>query len=289
MADGDIRIKTKDEILRIAESARLVSETLAEVARHLKPGISTQELDEIAETFIRQHGGIPAFKGYHPDPAGEPDLPPFPASLCISINEEVVHGIPSPRRVIAAGDVVSVDCGTNLNGYYGDSAYTFAVGQVAPQIQKLLQTTHDSLYMGIREAIAGNRVGAISRAVQRHVEKAGFGVVHEMVGHGVGIALHEPPQVPNHGWKWEGEKLREGMVIAIEPMTTLGRRHVRVAADDWTLLTRDGKVSAHYEHTIAIMREKVEILSTFAPIEEAVSANPHLSPVIDRSLSRSFH
>lgn len=288
MAEGPIRIKTKDEILLIAESARLVSNTLAEVARHLQPGISTQELDEIAETYIRQHGGVPAFKGYHPDPTDKA-LPPFPASLCISLNAEVVHGIPASSRIIAKGDVVSVDCGIELHGYFGDSAYTFAVGEVSAPVRKLMQITHDSLYMGIKEAIAGNRVGAISRAVQLHVEKAGFGIVQEMVGHGVGIALHEPPQVPNYGWKWEGEKLREGMVIAIEPMTTLGRRHVRVAADKWTLLTRDGKVSAHYEHTIAIMRGKAEILSTFAPVETAVSSNPHLSPVLDRSIASSFH
>jgi methionyl aminopeptidase len=288
VAEGEIRIKSRDEILLIAESARLVSATLAEVARHIRPGLSTQELDGIAEAFIRQHGGIPAFKGYHPDPA-DTSLPPFPASLCISLNEEVVHGIPASNRIIAEGDVVSVDCGIELHGYFGDSAYTFAVGAVPLPIQKLMQTTHDALYQGIKEAIAGNRVGAISRAVQRHIEKAGFGVVQEMVGHGVGFALHEPPEVPNHGWKWEGEKLREGMVIAIEPMTTLGRRHIRVAADQWTLLTRDGKVSAHYEHTIAIMRNKAEILSTFAPVEAAVSSNPHLSAVIDRSLSSSIH
>lgn len=252
-------IKTPEEIGLIKQSSLLVGKTLAEVARHLRPGITTRELDRIAEQFIRDHGAIPGFKGYHG----------YPAALCISVNSVVVHGIPNDY-VIKDGDIVSVDCGVVLNGYWGDSAYTFAVGDVAPEVRMLLQRTLESLYKGIEAAIAGNRIGDIGHAIQSHVEQFGYGVVRDLVGHGLGRQLHEKPEVPNFGRRGTGPQLHEGMVLAIEPMINLGTHQVVMDKDGWTIRTRDGKPSAHFEHDIVVRKGQAEILSTFSFIEEVL-------------------
>lgn len=252
-------IKTPEEIGLIKQSSLLVGKTLAEVARHLRPGITTRELDRIAEQFIRDHGAIPGFKGYHG----------YPAALCISVNSVVVHGIPNDY-VLRDGDIVSVDCGVVLNGYWGDSAYTFAVGEVAPEVRMLLQRTLESLYKGIEAAIAGNRIGDIGHAIQSHVEQFGYGVVRDLVGHGLGRQLHEKPEVPNFGRRGTGPQLHEGMVLAIEPMINLGTHQVVMDKDGWTIRTRDGKPSAHFEHDIVVRKGQAEILSTFSFIEEVL-------------------
>ncbi|MGC8866504.1 MAG: type I methionyl aminopeptidase [Bacteroidales bacterium] len=252
-------IKTPEEIGLIRQSSLLVGKTLAEVARHLRPGITTRELDRIAEQFIRDHGAFPGFKGYHG----------YPAALCISVNSVVVHGIPNDY-VIKEGDIVSVDCGVVLNGYWGDSAYTFAVGEVAPEVSLLLQRTLEALYKGIEAAVAGNRIGDVGHAIQSHVEQFGYGVVRDLVGHGVGRQLHEKPEVPNFGRRGTGPQLHEGMVLAIEPMINLGTHQVVMDKDGWTIRTRDGKPSAHFEHDVVVRKGQAEILSSFSFIEEVL-------------------
>src|SRR5262245_56045494 len=254
--------KTQEEIEWIRESSLLVAKTLAETARHIRPGVTTQELDRLAEEFIRDHGGVPAFKNYNG----------FPNALCVSVNAQVVHGIPGPY-VLEDGDVVSVDCGVLKNKLYGDSAFTFPVGTVDPETLKLLRVTRECLERGIEKAVAGNRVGDISAAVQEHAEANGYSVVRELVGHGVGRYLHEKPEVPNYGRRGSGMQLKEGLVIAIEPMINMGRRDVVHERDGWTVRTADGKPSAHFEHTVAVRRGEADILSSFEYIEEAVKEN----------------
>ncbi|MDX2248642.1 MAG: type I methionyl aminopeptidase [Bacteroidia bacterium] len=258
-----VTYKSLEEIELIRESSLLVGKTLGELRKHIKPGANTLKLDQIAEEFIRDHGGIPAFKGYD---ASFADYP-FPYTLCISVNEEVVHGMPAANRLLREGDLVSIDCGVQMNGYFGDSAYTFAVGEVSSKKRRLMEVTRQSLYMGIEKAIEGNRVGDISNAVQRHAETYGYSVVREMVGHGVGKSLHEPPEVPNYGKRKTGALLKDGMVIAIEPMINMGKRFIKVAKDGWTVYTTDRLPSAHYEHCVVIRKDKAEILSTFEFIE----------------------
>lgn len=251
-----IRLKNEKEIDLLRENGILVSKTLAEVGKHIAPGVTTACLDRIAETFIRDHGAEPAFLGYEG----------FPGTLCISVNSVVVHGFPS-QYVLKEGDIVSVDCGTKYKGYFGDSAYTFGVGKVSEAAERLMRTTKESLYRGIERAVAGNRTGDIGYAIQSYVENCGFSVVREMVGHGLGRNLHESPDVPNYGAQGQGKTLREGMVICIEPMINAGSRDVYMERDGWTLKTLDGKLSAHYELTVAIHEKAAEQLSTFAYIE----------------------
>ncbi len=257
-----ISIKTKEEIELIKESSLLVGKTLAEVAKHLKPGIKTIVLDKLAEEFIRDNGAVPGFKGYNG----------FPFTLCISINEQVVHGFPSERE-LKEGDIVSVDCGTLKNGFYGDSAYTFAIGEVKEELLNLMKRTKDSLYEGIKMAVAGNRVGDIGNTIQSYVEAFGYSVVRDLVGHGVGRNLHEKPEVPNFGKRGTGPKLNDGMVIAIEPMINLGSKRVVQERDGWTIRTADLSPSAHFEHTVVIKKGEAEILSTFKFIDEVLNRN----------------
>ena len=257
-----ILIKTEEEIELIRESSLLVGKTLAEVARLIKPGIKTIELDQVAETFIRDNNAIPGFKGYNG----------FPFTLCVSVNEHVVHGFPS-ATTLKEGDIVSVDCGVLKNGYYGDSAYTFAVGQLDENVLLLLERTKKSLYLGIEKAIAGNRVGDIGNAIQSYVESFGYSVVRDLVGHGLGKGLHEKPEVPNFGKRGTGPGLREGMVIAIEPMINMGTRQVIQESDGWTFRTVDRKPSAHFEHDVVVRKGQAEILSTFDYIEEVINSN----------------
>ena len=263
VAEERVVYKTEEEIEKIRESSLLVGKTLGEVGKHVQPGVSTYELDQIAETFIRDHGAVPAFKDYK---ASFADIP-FPGSLCTSVNEEVVHGIPSRKVILQEGDIISIDCGVLLNGYYGDSAYTFSVGKISSKKQRLLDVTKAALYKGIEKAVAGNRIGDVSNAIQRHAETYGYSIVKEMVGHGLGQSLHEPPEVPNYGRRRSGMKLKEGLVIAIEPMINMGRRFIKVAADDWTVFATDRHPSAHFEHAIVIRKDKADILSTFEFIE----------------------
>ncbi|MBO4905892.1 MAG: type I methionyl aminopeptidase [Bacteroidaceae bacterium] len=257
-----VYLKTEDEIELMRAANRLVAETLAEVARAIRPGVSTAQLDRLAETFIRDHGAEPTFKGF-PNPYGGP----FPGSICTSVNEVVVHGVPSEDVILKDGDIISVDCGTLLNGYNGDSCYTFQVGEVKPEVKQLLATTKESLYKGIEAAIAGRRIGDISHAVQSHCQAQGYGVVREFVGHGIGKEMHEDPQVPNYGRRGSGMVIRNGLCIAIEPMITMGGYKVYMMPDKWTIKTRDGKPAAHFEHTIAIHHGKADILSSFEDIE----------------------
>lgn len=259
MSRDSIQYKTEAEIELLRESSLLVGKTLAEVAKILKPGVSTKELDRVAEAFIRDNGALPGFKGY----GG------FPATLCISINDEVVHGIPGDR-IVNDGDVVSIDCGTFKNGFYGDSAYTFAVGNVSEEVKLLLQRTKESLYLAIEQAVVGKRVGDIGYAVQNYCEKFGYGIVRDLVGHGVGKNLHEKPEVPNFGRRGTGAKLKEGMVIAIEPMVTLGDFDIEQDDDGWTIRTIDRMPAAHFEHDVAIRKGKADILSTFSYVEEVL-------------------
>lgn len=267
-----IYYKTAEEIELIRHSAQIVSQTLGLVAENIKEGISTKQLDAIAEEFIRDNGGRPAFKGY-PGASG-----PFPASLCMSVNEQVVHGIPTDEP-LKSGDIVSVDCGVEKNGYFGDHAYTFMVGEVAPEVQELVRVTYESLYLGITETKRGNRIGDIGNAVQRHAQKYGYGVVRELVGHGLGQSLHEEPQVPNYGRRGSGTKIRDGLVIAIEPMINLGKRKVKSLRDGWTIITADRKASAHFEHDVAVVDGQPEILSTFKFVDEAISKNADILPL----------
>jgi methionyl aminopeptidase len=257
-----IYLKSESEIDKMRESAQIVSRTLAEVAKHIEPGVSTAKLDNVAEEFIKQNKARPAFKGY--GPKGNT----FPATLCISINEEVVHGIPSDKRILKEGDIVSVDCGVEKDGYFGDHAYTFAVGECEDEKVRLLRATLESLYKGIEKAVHGNKIGDISNAIQSHCEEEGYGVVRNLVGHGLGKSLHEDPSVPNFGKAGRGDRLRSGMTLAIEPMITLGSYKVKTLDDGWTVITADKSVAAHYEHDIVVREGKAEILSTFDYIRE---------------------
>lgn len=252
-----LRGKSEEEIELVRESSLLVGKTLAEVASLVRPGVTPLELDKRAYEFIHDHGAVPGFLNYNG----------FPNSLCISKNEAVVHGIPDKKEVVD-GDILSVDCGVLMNGYYGDSAYTFKVGEVSKEVDDLLETTKRSLMLGIEQAVAGNRVGDIGYAVQLEAERNGYGVVRELVGHGLGKKLHEAPEVPNFGKRGRGPVLVEGLVIAIEPMINLGRKEVSQLRDGWTIVTADRKPSAHYEHTIVVRKGKAEVLSTFEFIEE---------------------
>lgn len=252
-----IYYKTADEIKLIKESNQLVSRALAEVAKRIAPGVTTLELDKVAEEFIRDHDAVPAFLGYKG----------YPNTLCTSVNQQVVHGIPSDYR-LKEGDIVSVDCGVLYQGFYGDSAYTFAVGEVSERVRHLLKTTKASLYRGIESASEGKRIGDISHAIQEYCEQENFSVVREMVGHGIGRSLHESPEVPNYGRRGHGPKLQVGMVICIEPMINMGRKEITQDADGWTIQTADRQPSAHYEHCIAIGKDGPELLSTFDYIEE---------------------
>lgn len=257
-----IYIKTREEIELMREAALTVSRALGIVAKEVKPGVTPKYLDKLAEDYIRDSGGVPAFKGYRG----------FPATLCISVNEAVVHGIPNDKP-LKEGDIISVDCGVKKNGFYGDHAYSFAVGEIRPELQKLLQVTKECLYKGIEQCVAGNRIGDISFTIQQHAEKNGYGVVRELVGHGLGKSLHEDPEVPNYGKRGDGPKLKDGMVLAIEPMINLGKKNIRQLNDGWTIITADGLPSAHFEHDVAIIDGKPEILSTFAFVEEALKLN----------------
>ncbi|PTL33464.1 type I methionyl aminopeptidase [Prevotella sp. oral taxon 376] len=259
----EVFLKTEDEINLMRRANQLVGATLAELGKHIKPGISTLQLDTIAEEFIRDHGAIPTFKGF-PNPFGEP----FPGSICTSVNNIVVHGVPDEKTILKDGDIISIDCGTLLDGYNGDSCYTFCVGEVAPEVKHLLKTTKESLYLGIEQAVAGKHLGDIGAAVQEHCENEGYGVIRELAGHGIGKEMHEKPQVPNYGHRGNGMSLKAGMCIAIEPMITMGDRQIWLLPDKWGIITRDGKPAAHFEHTIAIREGKAEILSTFEEIEK---------------------
>ena len=256
-----IFLKTEDEIELMRRANQLVGKTLGELAKHIKPGVTTLQLDKIADEFIRDHGAIPTFKDF-PNPYGAP----FPASICTSVNDAVVHGVPNNETVLKDGDIISIDCGTLLDGFNGDSAYTFCVGEVSEEVKKLLRTTREALYLGIENAVAGRHLGDISSAVQEHCEKEGYGVVRELTGHGIGREMHEDPQVPNYGRRGNGVMLKAGMCIAIEPMITMGDRNIYMMPDRWTIRTRDGKPAAHFEHTIAIRRGQAEILSSFEDI-----------------------
>lgn len=244
------------------QANQLVGKTLGHLAQHIKPGISTLELDRLADEFIRDHHATPTFKGF-PNPYGKP----FPASICTSVNEVVVHGIPSASTVLKDGDIISIDCGTLLNGFNGDSCYTFCVGEVSAEVKRLLRVTKESLYKGIEAAVAGHRIGDIGYAVQTHCEAEGFGVVRELTGHGIGRQMHEDPMVPNYGSRGNGVQLKDGMCIAIEPMITLGDRHIGILPDKWSIRTVDAKPAAHFEHTIVVRRGKAEILSSFEESE----------------------
>jgi methionyl aminopeptidase len=255
-----IFIKTDQEVELIRKSSLLVAKAHAEVAKMIQPGVTTLQLDKRAEEFIRDNGGIPAFKGYNG----------FPNTLCVSPNDQVVHGIPN-NIALEDGFILSVDCGVLMNGFYGDSAYTYSVGEIDEDSKRLLQITKESLYKGIEQAVEGNRVGDISFAVQQHAESNGYGVVRELVGHGVGESLHESPEVPNYGKRGNGPKLKDGMVIAIEPMINMGERRIKQHNDGWTITTLDNKPSAHFEHTIAIRKGKADILSSFEDIEKVLN------------------
>lgn len=257
-----IILKTEEEIALLRESAQLVSKTLGELAKHIRPGITPLELDRIAEEFILDHGAKPAFKGLYN----------FPNTLCTSINEQVVHGIPDNRPLVE-GDIISIDCGALKNEFNGDQAYTFQIGNVNPDIRKLLEITKECLYLGIEQALAGKRIGDIGYAIQQHAENHGYGVVRELVGHGLGRKMHEAPEVPNYGKRGRGAKLKNGMTLAIEPMINMGTKNVKQLNDGWTIVTTDGKPSAHFEHDIAILNGQPEILSTFDYIEEVLSKN----------------
>ena len=251
-----IRLKTDEEIEILRENAILVSKTLAEVGKAIAPGVKTIELDKLAETFIRDHGAVPGFLGY----GG------FPYTLCISVNDVVVHGFPSDYA-LKEGDIVSVDCGTIYKGFYGDSAYTFPVGEIDAESANLLKVTKESLYLGAEKAVAGNRIGDIGEAIQRYAENAGFSVVRELVGHGVGKNMHEAPEIPNYGKSGKGKKLTEGMVICIEPMINAGKKDVYLHKNGWDVCTVDRKRSAHFEFMVAVRAGKADVLTTFDYIE----------------------
>lgn len=255
-----IYLKSDEEIELLRISNQIVAKALAEIAKIVAPGVTTEDLNKLADTFIRDNGGVPGFLGYHK----------FPKSICTSVNDEVVHGIPSNKIILKEGDVVSVDCGVFKNGFHGDSAYTFCVGDVKPEIVNLLRTTKESLYKGIEEAQEGKRLGDVGFAIQNHCEQRGYSVVREMIGHGVGRNLHESPEVPNYGRRGNGVMLKSGMTIAIEPMINLGKRQLSFDNDGWTTRTIDRKISAHFEHSIAIRKGKADILSSFEFIEQVL-------------------
>jgi methionyl aminopeptidase len=257
-----IKYKTNEEIELIRESSLLVGKTLAEVAKLIAPGVDPMKLDKRAEEFIRDNGATPAFKGY----GGT-----FPNSLCLSLNDVVVHGIPAKGDVLKEGDVIAVDCGVYKNGYYGDSAYTFGVGEISAEKEQLLRVTKECLYKAIEKAVTGQRMGDLAYACQEHAEKHGYGVVRELVGHGIGQHLHEKPEVPNYGKKGTGLKFIEGLVIAIEPMINMGKAAIWQLNDGWTIKTKDGLPSAHFEHTVAVRKGKADILSSFDFIEEVLN------------------
>ena len=258
-----IFLKTEDEIELMREANQLVGKTLGELARHIKPGVTTLQLDQIADEFIHDHGAIPTFKGF-PNPYGGP----FPASICTSVNDVVVHGVPNAQTVLQEGDIISIDCGTLLNGFCGDSCYTFCVGEIDEEKKRLLRTTKEALYKGIENAVAGKHLGDIGAAVQDHCEAQGYGIVRELTGHGIGHEMHEDPQVPNYGRRGNGIMLKASMCIAIEPMITMGKRDIYLDGQDrWTIRTRDGKPAAHFEHTVAVRKGIAEILSSFDEIE----------------------
>ena len=254
--------KTEEEIKLIKDSSLLVAKTHAEIARLIKPGVSTLHLDKVAEEFIRDHGGVPAFKHYNG----------FPNTLCVSPNEQVVHGLPNDLP-LESGTILSLDCGVKMNGFFGDSAFTYQVGEVDEKVRNLLKVTRESLYKGIEAAISGNRIGDIGYAVQKHAEDNGYSVVRELVGHGLGKNLHESPEVPNYGKRGSGVKLNEGLVIAIEPMINLGKKEVIQLEDGWTIITIDKKPSAHFEHTVVVRKGKAEILSSFDYIDKVINSN----------------
>ena len=254
-----IKIKTREEIELMRESALVVSKTLGMLAGEVKPGVTTLYLDKLAEDFIRAEGAIPGFLGLYD----------FPNTLCMSPNAQVVHGIPNDKPLVE-GDIISIDCGALKNGFYGDHAYTFEVGEVAPEVKKLLDVTKQSLYEGIRQFKAGNRVEDVGFAIQNYCERHGYGVVRELVGHGLGKKMHEDPEMPNYGRRGRGKKFMEGMVVAIEPMINMGTHQINQLKDGWTILTRDGKPSAHFEHDVAIVNGKPELLSTFKYVYDAL-------------------
>ncbi|MEZ4790524.1 MAG: type I methionyl aminopeptidase [Flavobacteriales bacterium] len=258
-------ILSDDEVALVRESSLLVGRTLAEVARHIGPGMTTGRLDALAEEFIRDQGGVPGFKGLYG----------CPSTLLISVNEEVVHGLPGDRE-LRDGDVASVDCGVLMNGFYGDSAYTFCVGEVAEATRRLLLVTQECLKLGIAAAVENNRTGDIGNAIQTHAEKNGYGVVRELVGHGVGRKLHEAPEVPNYGRRGHGVRLQSGMALAIEPMINMGVKEVKQLSDGWTVVSRDGKPSAHFEHTVVVRPGQAEVLSTFRYIEDVLEQKGEL-------------
>ena len=272
-----IYLKTDEEIELMRESNLLVGMTLGEMAKWVAPGITTLKLDKIAEEFIRDHGAEPGFLGY----AG------YPNSLCISVNEVIVHGIPN-SYALREGDIVSIDCGVVKNGFNGDSAYTFCVGEVAPEVKQLLKTTKESLYLGIEHAVEGKRIGDIGHAIQTYCEARGYSVVRELCGHGVGKKLHEEPNVPNYGRPGTGPLLKNGMCIAIEPMINLGARNIVIERDGWTTRTRDRKPAAHFEHTVAIKGGKADILSSFEYIEQVLGDKIEQDGVIVEALSNAM-
>ena len=261
-----INYKSNAEVELIRQSCVLVNDAIAYVAALIRPGISTLELNDKADEYIMEHGGVPNFKNYHG----------FPYACCISVNDAVVHGFPT-KDELKEGDIISIDCGALKRGYHGDSAYTFALGEISDELKELLRVTKESLYKGIEKAVVGNRIGDIAFAVQDYTEgQHGYGVVRELVGHGLGKELHEDPQVPNYGKRGKGTKLKDGLVIAIEPMINLGGKEVFTDKDGWTVRAADGKPAAHYEHTVCVRKHKADILSSFSSIEIAEKANANL-------------
>jgi len=254
-------VKTDHEVLMLKQSAQLVSKTLAEVGALVRPGITTLELDARAEEFIRDNGGKPGFMGYKG----------YPKTLCTSVNSQIVHGVPSKSAVLKDGDIISIDCGVELNGYFGDSAYTFEVGEVKEATRKLLRVTRECLFLGIGMATTKNRIGDISFNIQQHAEKNGYSVVRELIGHGIGTAMHEKPDVPNHGRRGAGMKLQKNMVLCIEPMINMGKRKIVEERDGWTVRTKDNLPSAHFELTVVVGESKADIISTFSFIENKVN------------------
>jgi methionyl aminopeptidase len=260
-----VHLKSAEEVQIIKESAQILGKAHGEIAKHVKPGVRTQDLDKLAEEFIRDNGGTPSFKNYNG----------FPAALCISVNEVVVHGFPGTYEIRDA-DIISIDCGVYFKGYHSDSAYTYPLEGASAENLLLLNRTYESLYRGIEQAKAGNRIGDVSSAIQTYVEGFGYGVVRELVGHGLGQSMHEDPQVPNYGKRGSGKKLKAGMVLAIEPMINMGKKDVFTESDGWTIRTKDGKPSVHFEHDVCVRKDKADILSNYEPIEEAEKNNPNL-------------
>ena len=254
-----IHYKTIEEIELLRESALIVSKTLGMLAQEIQPGVTPLHLDKLAEAFIRDHDAVPGFLGLYD----------CPSTLLTSVNEQVVHGLPN-KRPLREGDIISIDCGAKKNGYYGDHAYTFPIGEIAPETQQLLKVTLECLYLGIEQARTGNRIGDVAYAIQQHAEKHGYGVVRELVGHGLGQHMHESPEVPNYGKRGKGPKIKNGLVIAIEPMINMGTRRIKQLPDNWTIITADRQPSAHFEHDVAIVNGQPEILSTFQYVEEAL-------------------